>query len=108
MKTKIVIIEDDYYKYLTTREILKSKLRMTIREISVTSSAELLEEATAEKPDVVMYRTRGAVLALIRYFQGKNIHRSNAEIVLIAVPEGCVYEMDHIASRKKVRLAEAA
>ena len=111
MKTKIVIIEDDYYKYLTTRQILKSKMRMAVEEVSVDSAEALYETTASVKPDVILYRTRGAVLSLIRYFQGKNIHRRNAEIILIAIPEECmsqVNQVERISGRKKVRLAEAA
>ncbi len=112
MKTKIIIIEDSYYKYITTKQILETKLRVRVQEVTIESAEELRKQTAEIKPDVIICRPQGGVVDLIEFFKERDVNRRNAEVILIAVPESCMpraRDLDALSpGRRKVSYAAAA
>jgi CheY-like chemotaxis protein len=83
MKTKVLIIEDNFYKYFTTKQVLESQLKLDVRTQDVGTSRELVAMAQTLNPDVVMFRPDGGVAELLTKMKKRRTNRRNTEITLL-------------------------
>ena len=87
MKNRILIIEDNFYKYFTTRSILESKLRMNVKVMGINCQSSLPAVLGEISPGTVIYKPAGGVADLLSKLQKRNINRRNSEITLLITPE---------------------
>lgn len=87
MKNRILIIEDNYYKYFTTKQVLESQLRLGVEVVGVESDehAELLIQEIS--PHSIISRPTGGVADLLGMMVKKKVNRRNTEIILMLTPE---------------------
>ena len=87
MKNKVLIIEDNDYKYFTTKQILTSQLKLTVQVFGVQSAKELVEATADVNPNQIIFRPSGGVAELLMKLKRRKINRRNTEIVLISASE---------------------
>ncbi|MCC6132624.1 MAG: hypothetical protein IT186_22080 [Acidobacteria bacterium] len=83
MKTKVLIIDDNFYKYFTTKQVLESQLKLDVKAQDVGTSKELVAMAKDFNPDVVMFRPDGGVAELLVRMRKRRTNRRNTEITLV-------------------------
>ncbi len=89
MKNKVLIIEDNDYKYFTTKQILTSQLKLVVEVQGVHSAKELVEATDGINPNQIIFRPSGGVAELLMKLKRRKINRRNTEILLI-----CAADMD--------------
>ena len=87
MKTKVLIIEDNYYKFFTTKQVLESQLKLDILVLGAKTGRELVESTTELNPDMIMYRPEGGVTELLSKMKKRKTNRRNTEVVLMVMDE---------------------
>ena len=89
MKTKVLIIEDNVYKFFTTKQVLEAQLKVDIQVVSVHTGKELIDQAAALSPDLVMFRSHdgGGIGELLLRMKKRNTNRRNTEITLLVTQE---------------------
>ena len=104
MKTKVLIIEDNFYKTFTTKQVLEAQLKLDVRTVEVATSAELVQATVAAGADVILCRPSGGVADLLAKLQKRQANRRNTEVTLV-----CVHETeDDLLARFQTYLASAA
>jgi hypothetical protein len=83
MKSRILIIEDNYCKFFAAKQVLESQLKMKVDVADAGSTRELVIKAAAFNPDLIMYRPAGGVAELLAKMKKRRTNRRNSEIVLI-------------------------
>ena len=87
MKTKVLIIEDNYYKFFTTKQLLESQLRVEVEVITVRNGQKLAQSAQELKPDLVMCRPAGGVQELLEKMKKRKTNRRNTTVTLLVATE---------------------
>lgn len=87
MKNRILIIEDNYYKFFTTKQLLESQLKITIEVIGVSLEGELPEAVRALAPHSIIYKPEGPVMDLLKKLQKRKVNRRNSAITLMIAAE---------------------
>ena len=87
MKTKVLIIEDNYYRFFTTKQILQSQLKLDITVIDAKSGREFVQSTTDMKPDMIMFSPEGGVAELLLRMKKRHTNRRNTEVVLMVLDE---------------------
>jgi hypothetical protein len=83
MKTKVLIIEDNFSKFFTTKQILEAQLRLEVAVVDVESGRDLVAQTAELNPDVIMFRPNGGVAELMDKLQKRRANRRNTEITLM-------------------------
>tara|TARA_B100001094_G_scaffold309116_1_gene342457 strand:+ start:2391 stop:2678 length:288 start_codon:yes stop_codon:yes gene_type:complete len=86
MKRQIVIIEDNYYKFFATKQLLESKLKL---EVSIEKRENLNDLRYITKgigPQSVIDRPKDGVEHILKTLKKRNINRRNCEILFILIP----------------------
>lgn len=112
MKNKVMIIEDNCYKFFTTKQILEAQLKLEIEVIGVKTGKELVEATAGINPDQIIYRPDGGVADLLMKFRKRNMNRRNTTITIVLANElddHAAAKLDEfIAQYKRGGVAEAA
>ncbi len=87
MKTKVLIIEDNYYKFFTMKQVLESQLKLQVNVVDVTDSGDVLNAAQSVEADVIVFRPSGGVAELLEKLKKRHTNRRNTEITLIVAEE---------------------
>ena len=87
MKKRIVIIEDNFYKYFTIKSLLESQLHLTSETMEINNLDELDKVVTDLSPDSLMYRQNDSSLEIISTLRKKGANRRNTEIIFIVAEE---------------------
>ena len=87
MKTQILIIEDNCYKYFTTKQLLEAKLNLKLKVDGVESSEDLVEKAGQFKANNIVFRPEGGVVELLKILKKRGVNRLNTDITLLLTPE---------------------
>jgi CheY-like chemotaxis protein len=87
MKTKVLIIEDNFCKSFTTKQVLESQLKLAVRLVDVQTSRELAERTAEFKPDLILFRPNGGVAELLQKMKKRRSNRRNTEITLLLAQE---------------------
>jgi hypothetical protein len=87
MKNRILIIEDNYYKYFTTKQVLESQLRLGIEVIGAETEEEAQTKINEIDPHSIISRPKGGVADLLNIMLKRNVNRRNTEITLLITPE---------------------
>lgn len=111
MKTKVLIIEDNYYKYFTTKQVLETQLHMKVDVLNVASSRELAETTQSMNPDMIVFRPNGGVAELLDKMKKRRTNRRNTEIIIAVAPElddGVARRFQEFVASYPKRVANAA
>jgi chemotaxis response regulator CheB len=87
MKTKVMIVEDNFYKSFTTKQILESQLKLDVKMVDVSTGQELVQATAEFKPDVIFFRPEGGVADLLMRMKKRHSNRRNTEITLVLAQE---------------------
>lgn len=113
MKTRILIIEDNYYRYFTAKQVIEAKTRVHVT-VATANDAHLVREMALEvKPDIILFKPKGGIMDLLDFLKSKNVNRRNAEITMLLVPADCNEESIDLrdvgrSKSRKARMASAA
>lgn len=83
MKTRVLIVEDNFYKSFTTKQVLTAQLGIEVHFLDVQTTTELAERATEVRPDVIFVRPGGGVIGLLEKLKKRRSNRRNTEITLL-------------------------
>lgn len=115
MKTKILIIEDNYCKYFTTKHLLEAQFKLNVRVVGAESDSEVIDHTAQLEPDVIMYRPVGGAQELMQTMRRRNTNRRNSEVTILVTHEfsadGIKKVQDYVTARaapKRLKLAKAA
>ena len=81
MKNKILIIEDNYYKYFATKQVLESQLKVGIEVVGATNEDEMNSMINEMMPYLIINRPKGGIADLLTKMKRRKINRRNSEIV---------------------------
>ena len=87
MKTKVLIIEDNYYKFFTTKQVLETQLNMKVRVVDVACAREVVTQTQTMDPDMIVFRPNGGVADLLDKMKKRRTNRRNTEITLLVTQE---------------------
>jgi hypothetical protein len=111
MKTKIMIVEDNYYKYFTMRQVIETQLKIKVEVVAAKSSEELEASAEQVNPGLLIIKPRGGIVELLSFFKQRKINCRNACVTIVVVPEGARHDVSHVeraANRKSALIPVAA
>ena len=111
MKTQVLIIEDNPYKYFTTKQVLGCQLRLPINSLDVADNHDLCMKALELRPDLILYRPQGGVADLLQQLKKRRTNRRNTEITVILaqdLDEAAVERLQEACSGDAPRMAKAA
>jgi DNA-binding transcriptional MocR family regulator len=97
MKSQVVIIEDNFYKYFTTKQVLESQLKLDVAVVAPEASLAALESSKLKKADLVLFRPSGGIQELMEKLRKRNANRRNTTVTLMMIPE-----MDELIERSVV------
>ena len=87
MKNKVIIIEDNDYKYFTTKAVLQSQLKLDVHTQTAESGQELVQATAGFNPNQIIFKPQGGVADLLFKLKKRKINRRNTEIILISASE---------------------
>lgn len=113
MKTRILIIEDNYYRYFTAKQVLEAKTRIKVDVMTANDSDAVRGAAENVKPDIILFKPKGGIMDLLEFMEKRNVNRRNTEISMILVPMSCNEEAIDLrgvgrCKSRKARIADAA
>ena len=108
MKTKVLIIEDNFSKFFTTKQVLEAQLKLEVHAQDIKTGQELVDATAAFGPDMVMVRPEGGVAELLLKMKKRRTNRRNTEITLLLTQDfddEVIQQLEDMMSR---RVADAA
>lgn len=82
MKSHILIIEDNFHKFFTTKQVLEVQMKLQVNAIEVQDGSQLARETETCQADLVMYRPSG-IIEIISKLKKRNSNCRNTEVTLI-------------------------
>jgi|GEM_PF-1377095 len=110
MKTKIMIVEDNYYRYYTMHQLIETQLKIKVAVVAAQTEEEVIAASQEIAPKILIIRPRGGILELMGLFRERGINCRNASVSIVVVPEnananvGCIEQ----AANKRCALEAAA
>jgi len=83
MKTRVLIIEDDYRKFFAAKQVLESQLKMKLNVVDTRCVNELVEKTAKFSPDQIIFCPTGGVVELLDQMKKRKTNRRNTEIALM-------------------------
>lgn len=83
MKTKVLIIEDNFSKFFSTKAILEAQLKLDVDAKDIGTGTELAAATLQLSPDMVMIRPEGGVVEVLKKLKKRGSNRRNTEITLL-------------------------
>ena len=109
MKTKVLIIEDNFCKFFATKQVLESQLKLEVQAQDVRTSKELLEVTSGFAPDLIICRPEGGVSDLLNRMKKRRTNRRNTEITLLLTQDFEEEQMQKFQDYvTQLRVADAA
>jgi len=87
MKTRVLIIEDNYFSYYTSKQLIESQLRLNLKVKTADDQQTALVDIGSFDPDVVMYHVEGGAVGLFEKLKARRYNRRNCEITILLIPE---------------------
>ena len=91
MKNRILIIEDNFYKYFTIKQLLETQFNLNVEAKAVESGEEIYEASRDYKPTTVLYNPTKCIFEFIENINKRKLNKLNSEILLI-LTNGDVFE----------------
>lgn len=82
MKNQVLIIEDNYHKFFTTKQVLEIQMKLPVHTVEVHNGYHLIRETEGFSPDFVMY-CPGGIVEVISQLKKRNTNCRNTEVTLI-------------------------
>ena len=111
MKTKVLIIEDNEYKYFTTKQVLEAQLKLSVQVVGVKDGQDLVQTTVGLEPDMIVFRPSGGVAELLEKMKKRKTNRRNTEITLLVAEElddELARRMQEFVTSYPKRVADAA
>lgn len=113
MKTRILIIEDNYYRYFTAKQVIEAKTKVKVEVATANESNMVRDMAMEAKPDIILFKPKGGIMDLLEFLKQKNVNRRNSEISMLLVPMNCNEDSIDLrgvgrSKSRKARMASAA
>ena len=86
MKRKIVIIEDNYYKFFATKQLIESTLKVDVKVEKACNQCDIDNKTQNVGPNSIIDRPKGEVSLLLDALKKRNINRRNSIVLFIIVP----------------------
>lgn len=83
MKTKVLIIEDNMYKFFTTKQVLETQLNIKVQVEQVDAARDVVGKTCELAPDMIVFRPHGGVVELLEKMKKRRANRRNTEITLL-------------------------
>lgn len=83
MKTKILIVEDNFAKFFCLKHLLESQLKVPVEAKDALGAVELLKTIQRVRPSLMLIRPAGGVTAILSMLQRRQTNRRNTEITLV-------------------------
>ncbi len=87
MKIKILILEDNYYKYFTTKQLIENQLKVSVKVKSCKEEDDLINYVIERDPNLLIYRPVGGVVEILNILKERGINRRNAVVELLLTTE---------------------
>ncbi len=87
MKARILIIEDNYHKFFSTKQLLEARLHLQVEVVNFTSEGEIPQMIRSLKPDSILYKPTGCIIDIMQNLQKRSLNRRNAMITLMVTSE---------------------
>ena len=105
MKRKILIIEDNYYKFFTMKQMIESILKLKVNVIGAQDESELKLLSAGVGANDVLVKPEGGVMVLVEQLRRRRFNRRNSEVTFIITPE---LDRDSLAKVNEICIANAA
>lgn len=86
MKTQILIIEDNFCKFFTTKQLLEAKLHLNVLGTEVQDASDLPRLISDFPAELVMFKP-GSIVEVLDTFQKRGANCRNTEVTLVLVEE---------------------
>ena len=83
MKYKMVIIENNFHKFFTAKQLLETHFRLNVKIISTSSHYDLIDSILAIKPNSLLSNQTLGVVSLYEEISKRNLNRRNSIVYLI-------------------------
>ena len=103
MKNRILIIEDNFYKYFTIKQLLESQFNIPVQAKAVETGEQIYEASRDYKPTTVLYNPTKCIFEFIENISKKKINRLNSEILLVLTNSDVLEQADE---KKQLKLAK--
>ena len=87
MKRQILIIEDNYYKFFTMKQVIETHLRLKVNVVGANNEAELRLATGEVGPGNIIIKPEGGVVELIENLRKRRLNRRNSEVTFVITPE---------------------
>jgi hypothetical protein len=87
MKTKILIVEDNFAKFFCMKHLLESQLKVPVTSKDVADASDLFQTISDFRPSMMLVRPTGGITALLGLLKRRQTNRRNTEITLILTPD---------------------
>lgn len=108
MKNKILIIEDNFCKFFTIKQVIEAQLKLKIKADQSSSVEKILDIAKDYSPDSIVYCPNGGVIDLLNKMKKKGVNRRNTEITLLLADETDWYKHNKLQHTFDAFVAKAA
>lgn len=86
MKNRIMIVEDNYYRFMTIKQLLECQLNVPVKIATADSDREVDQKTQQINPNWVITKPVG-LIELLALLKKRNVNRRNCEITLLAAHE---------------------
>ena len=86
MKRKIVIIQDNYYKFFATKQLIESTLKVDVKVEKACSQYDIYNKTQNVGPNSIIDRPKGEISLLLEVLKKRNINRRNSMVLFIIIP----------------------
>ena len=83
MKTRVLIIENNYCKFFAAKQVLESQLKMKLDVVSTDSVNDLVEKTLKLSPDQIIFCPTGGIVELLTQMKKRRTNRRNTEISIM-------------------------
>ena len=87
MKNKILIIENNYYKFFSTKSLLEAKYKIKVDVITATSQADCEKVQEEIKPGSIIDNHTDGILDILKTMEKKKVNKRNTQVYLLITPE---------------------
>ena len=87
MRNRILIIEDCHRKSFTTKLVVETQLKISVKLRTAESLAELGSLTSDICASQIIFKPRGGIVELLALMKKRKLNRRNTEVFMLKVPE---------------------
>lgn len=96
MKNRIVIIEDNYFRYFTAKNLLEGQLRIPSKTIRIQHISDLETYTKKINPSILMFKKNGGAVEMMEFLQKRGANRRNTEVIILLAEEFNEIQCDQV------------